>query len=83
MNIPEDSKWTLEQARKLNGYKQGKAAKELGISTDTLRSYECGKTYPDVPMIRKIEKLYGIPYDRIIFLPFNFGLTEVKNKEAT
>ena len=55
---------------------QEKAAKMIGISTDTLGNYERGKSYPDIPVLRKIEEVYGIPYDRIIFLPLDFVLTE-------
>ena len=47
---------------------QREAAKELGISVYTLINYESGKSYPDVPVIKRIEELYDIPYHRIIFL---------------
>ncbi len=76
MNIPDNMRVSLKQARELKGLKQSEAAKEIGISTDTLGNYERGKSYPDIPVLRKIEKVYGIPYDRLIFLPLDFGLTE-------
>lgn len=76
MNIPDKMKVTLKVARELNKMTQEAAAKEIGISTDTLGNYERGKSYPDIPILRKIEKVYGVPYDRIIFLPLDFGLTE-------
>lgn len=41
--IPENMKVTLRVAREINGYTQAEAAEKLGISTDTLRSYERGK----------------------------------------
>ena len=44
--------------------------------TDTLENYKRGKSYLDIPVLRDIEEVYGIPYDRIIFLPLDFGLTE-------
>ena len=44
------------------------AAQKIGVSTDTLGNYERGKSYPDIPILRKIESVYGVPYDRIIFL---------------
>lgn len=40
----------------------------IGISIDTLSKYERGITFPDVPIIQKIEKAYGVKYDDIIFL---------------
>lgn len=57
------------------GYTQSEAAKEIGVSTDTLGNYERGKSYPDIPVLRKIEKLYGVPYNRLIFLPLDYDKT--------
>ena len=74
--IPKDMKVSLKMAREIKGYKQSEAAKLIGVSTDTLGNYERGKSYPDIPVLRKIEEVYGIPYDRLIFLPLDFGLTE-------
>ena len=74
--IPVDMKVSLKVARELNGLKQQEAARLIGVSADTLGNYERGKSYPDIPVLRKIEEVYGIPYDRIIFLPLDFGLTE-------
>ena len=66
---------TLKQARELKGYNQEEAAKLIGISKDTLGNYERGKSYPDVPIIRRIEELYGVPYNRLIFLPLDYDKT--------
>lgn len=76
VNIPENMRVSLKQARELKGLKQSEAAEKIGISADTLGNYERGKSYPDIPVLRKIEEIYGIPYDRLIFLPLDFGLTE-------
>lgn len=59
---------TLKAARMNKGYNQDDAAKLIGISSDTLSNYERGKSFPDVPIIKKIEEVYGIKYDEIIFL---------------
>lgn len=74
--IPDNMRVSLKTARELNGLKQSEAAKLIGVSTDTLGNYERGKSYPDIPILRRIEEVYGIPYDRLIFLPLEFGLTE-------
>lgn len=66
---------TLKAARINTGYSQEEAAKILGISASSLSNYERGKSYPDVPVIKKIEDLYRISYDQIIFLPNNYGKT--------
>ena len=66
---------TLKQARELKGYNQEEAAKLIGISKDTLGNYERGKSYPDVPIIRRIEELYGVPYKSTYFFTFRFDKT--------
>ncbi len=66
-------KFTLKTAREKCDLNQTQAAEYLGISVDTLGNYERGKTYPDVPMIQKMEKLYEITYNQLIFLQINNG----------
>lgn len=73
--IPKDMKVSLKLAREIKGYTQDEAAKKIGISIDTLSNYERGKSYPDIPILRKIEETYGISYSQIIFLPLDYGLT--------
>ena len=68
-------KLTLKSAREIKGLKQTEAAELIGISTDTLGNYERGKSYPDIPILRKIEEVYDIPYNRIIFLPLDYDKT--------
>ena len=60
---------TLKGARSNKGYTQEKAAQLIGVTVDTLRNYEKGKSFPDVPIIKKIEDVYGIPYSQLKFLP--------------
>ena len=57
------------------------AAQKIGVSTDTLGNYERGKSYPNIPILRKIESVYGVPYDRLIFLSLDFGLTEKRTEK--
>lgn len=66
------SRFTLKTAREMKGYTQEKAAKLIGISPDTLGNYERGKSYPDIPVLRKIEMVYGVPYNQLIFLPLDY-----------
>ena len=35
----------------------------------TMANYEKGASFPDVPIIKKIEKVYGLPYSEINFSP--------------
>ena len=64
---------TLKSARVNQGLTQVKAAELIGITVDTLSNYERGKSFPDVPIIQKIEKVYGVSYSDLIFLPKNNG----------
>lgn len=67
---------TLKTARELCGMTQKEAAEQIGVTQDTLGNYERGKTYPDIPVLRKIEKVYKVSYNQLIFLPLDFGKTE-------
>ena len=69
------SRFTLKNAREMKRYTQKEAAKRIGVSVDTLGNYERGKSYPDIPVLRKIEEVYGIPYEQLIFLLFDYDKT--------
>lgn len=73
--IPSEMKLSLKMARQIRNLKQTEAASLIGISVDTLSNYERGKSYPDVPVLKRIEEVYGVPYNRLIFLPIDYGLT--------
>lgn len=76
IKYPKNMKMTLKTARELKGLTQQEACKLIGITKDTLGNYERGKSYPDIPILRNIEKVYGVEYNQLIFLPLDFGLTE-------
>ena len=63
--------YTLRTARDRLGLSQKEAAKRLGISDDVLSNYERGKTYPNVLMLKKIEEVYDVKYDQLLFLEKN------------
>ena len=65
---------TLRAARTNLGLSQKEAANRIGISVETLGNYERGKSYPDIPVLRAIEREYGLPYKDIIFLPSDYPL---------
>ena len=81
MKIPDKMRMTLKMARQMKELTQEEAAQRIGVSKDTLGNYERGKSYPDIPVLRKIEEVYGVSYDRLIFLPTDFGLTEENEDE--
>lgn len=67
---------TLKAARVNAGLTQAEAAKAMGVSPDMVSNWERYITFPDVSQLPKIESVYGVKYDDIIFLPENIGLTE-------
>lgn len=62
-------KLTLKAARINKGLSQEEAARLIGVGADTIGNYERGVTYPDIPILKKIEKVYNVEYKDIIFLP--------------
>ena len=61
-------KLNLRAARINAGYKrQVDAALALGVTKDTITAWETGKRFPNTKMIPKIEEVYGLKYDEIIF----------------
>ncbi|NCB85874.1 MAG: XRE family transcriptional regulator [Bacteroidia bacterium] len=63
----EATKLTLKAARVNAGMTQIEAAVKIGIAVETLANYEKGKTYPNAPIIKAMEKIYKVNYDQIIF----------------
>lgn len=67
--------FTLKTARERKGLTQEEAGKLIGVGKDTISNYERGKSYPDIPVLRKIEEVYEVPYERLIFLPMDYDKT--------
>lgn len=66
--MPNDIKMTLKTAREIKKLSQEDAARLIGVSVDTLSNYERGKTFPDVVTLKRIEEVYGVSYNQLIFL---------------
>ena len=64
---------TLKAARINKGLTQLEASKMIGVTEDTIGNWERARSFPNVPQIRKIEEIYGIPYHELIFLPESNG----------
>lgn len=60
---------TLRAARANAAMTQREVAIRLGVTVDTVGNWERGKSFPDALQIRKIEDIYHVKYDDIIFLP--------------
>lgn len=75
--MAEVNRMSLKMIRECKKMTQVEAAERIGVSVDTLSNYERGKSYPDIPVLRKIEETYGVPYNRIIFLPLDYDKTVI------
>lgn len=62
---------TLKAARINAQLSQKDAAKLIGVTPETLGRWESGKSFPNVPQIRKIEETYHTSYTEINFCPEN------------
>lgn len=60
-------KYSLRAIRINRKETQEEAAKGIGISVETLANYEKCLTYPDIPILKNIEKYYGVNYNDIDF----------------
>lgn len=58
---------TLKAARVNAGLTQKAAAKALNITTNTLMSYENGRSVPKVDVAQKMAILYNMAFNDIIF----------------
>lgn len=68
-------KLTLRAARINKNLTQKQAAAQLNISKDTLAKWKRFIKYPDVMQLKKIEDLYNVNYEDIIFLPNSDALS--------
>lgn len=56
----------LIKLRLENRYSQSLLSKVLGISRQAYMKYESGDVEPSVEIVRKLSKIYQVPYDVII-----------------
>ena len=56
---------TLKAARTQKRLTQNEAAELIGISVSTLYNYEARLFYPTVPIIKSIERVYGVKFAEI------------------
>ena len=56
----------LIKLRQENRYSQSLLSKVLGISRQAYMKYESGEVEPSVEIVRKLSKIYKVPYDVLI-----------------
>lgn len=74
-------KMNLKAARVNKGYTQSQAAILLGVSKSTISNWERFRSYPDASHIQRIENIYDIKYDELIFLPSNNALSVLNSTQ--
>lgn len=60
-------KMSLKAIRVNSGLNQKQVGKLVGVSEYTWRNYEKSETFPSVPVIEKIEEVFGVNYNDINF----------------
>lgn len=56
----------LAEARKNAGLTQGQAAERLAVTAQSVSSWECGNTTPDIMKLPEISELYGVSSDWLL-----------------
>lgn len=60
--------YQFREAREQAGLTRQTAATSLGVTTETLRRWETGETYPTVPALIAMAELYGKTVDELLGL---------------
>ena len=74
---------TLRAMRVNRGLSLEQASLQIGISKDTLSNYERGDTYPDVPVLKRIEDVYKVSIlsNTVNFLLDDTALSDKQEKK--
>lgn len=68
-------KLTLKAARVNKGLTQKDAAKLMGVSRNVISNWERQISFPDVLQVKRIEEVYGLKFQEIIFLQSESALS--------
>lgn len=68
-------KLTLKAARVNKGLTQKDAAKLMCVSRNIISNWERQISFPDVLQVKRIEEVYGLQFQEIIFLPSESALS--------
>lgn len=69
MEYGDPRKMTLKAARTNVNMNQSEAGKAIGVSENVISNWERGISFPDALQLKRIEEVYGVGYDNLIFLP--------------
>ena len=57
----------MQACREELGISQLALARQIGVSQSTIGNYERGTSFPNVPVLRRIEEVYGVAYENLVF----------------
>ena len=58
---------TLKAARINARLTQREAAEKIGVTVETIGNWERSKSFPNALQIRRIEEVYNVSYDSLVF----------------
>lgn len=64
----DSMKYTLKMLRASKNWSQVTVAQQIGVSVDTWGNWERKRSFPDVLHIQRIQEVFNVAYDDIIFL---------------
>lgn len=63
---PESFSARLKRLREQNGYTQEKLGETMGVTRQTISSWERGRTEPDIAALKMLAKLYNVTLDDLL-----------------
>ena len=73
----------LVKLRKLKGLTQDEFASAIGVSRQAVYKWECGQSYPEVPKLIEMKKLFGISLDDLLDENYEVILPEKPKRKRT
>ena len=73
----------LVKLRKLKGLTQDEFASAIGVSRQAVYKWECGQSYPEVPKLIEMKKLFGISLDDLLDESYEVVLPEKPKRKRT
>ena len=73
----------LVKLRKLKGLTQDEFASAIGVSRQAVYKWECGQSYPEVPKLIEMKKLFGISIDDLLDESYEVVLPEKTKRKRT
>lgn len=57
----------LKLLRQASGMTQEEVAKQMGVTRQTISSYESGRTQPDIETLKRFAEVYNVEFDDVVY----------------